>query len=459
MPTTMNLIGQISLAAPSATMSFSSIPGTYTDLVVVLSQRNDNSGSTAQNTRLNMSINGVGTNRSWLRLGTFSGTSVYSDSGTDEIAAMSPGAQVTASTFSNTEIYFPNYAGSTSKSFFTSDVTENNSATNNSITLIAGLWSSTAAITELTFSPGSGNFAANSTAYLYGITRLGAAVGASVQATGGDEIVSGGYKYHVFKSSGYFNVEEDGTVEALLVAGGGGGGTCGTDQAYGAACGAGAGGVRVMSFNIAKGPTLVIVGAGGTRGPAIFEDGRPGNDSWVGQYSSATGGGFGGTGYSPGGDGGSGGAYLRTDIPTGRGIAGQGFDGGLSGVGYAGSGGGGAGQIGQPAPSSFTAGNGGNGTNSFAAAWLTPTSTGISGYIGGGGGGGASPYYGTPVRATGGLGGGGAGCMGGSSATVAENGVANTGGGGGGGGATANVVTTRFGGNGGSGLVIIRYPI
>ena len=172
MATTCKMIAKVEVGSGgAANIDFTNIPGTWSDLLVILSQRNDNSGGTAQNVRLNMNINGVGTNRSWRRLGVFSGTTVYSDSGTDQIAAMSPGAQVTASTFSNTEIYFPNYAGSTNKSFSTSDVTENNSATNNSITLIAGLWSSTAAITQLTFSPGLGNFAQSSSAYLYGITR------------------------------------------------------------------------------------------------------------------------------------------------------------------------------------------------------------------------------------------------------------------------------------------------
>lgn len=172
MATTCKLIAKVEVGSGgAANINFTNIPGTYTDLLVVLSQRNDNSGGSAQNIRLNMNINGASTNRSWRRLESYSGSVVGSDSGTDNLAGMSPGALVTSSTFSNSEIYIPNYAGSTNKSFSVTSVVENNSATNNSIQLLAALWSSTAAITQLTFSPGSGNFVQSSSAYLYGITK------------------------------------------------------------------------------------------------------------------------------------------------------------------------------------------------------------------------------------------------------------------------------------------------
>jgi hypothetical protein len=89
-------------------------------------------------------------------------------------------------------------------------------------------------------------------------------------------------------------------------------------------------------------------------------------------------------------------------------------------------------------------GRGGNGVLSSI--------TGNSIYRAGGGGGGFG--NGATVVALGGLGGGGQG-----STSITSNGFSaqnNTGGGGGGGGANAN---THIGGNGGSGIVIIRYPI
>jgi hypothetical protein len=75
---------------------------------------------------------------------------------------------MTASSFSSGEIYIPNYAGSTNKSYSIDSVTEQN-ATGALAELIAGLWSQTAAITQITLS--SSNFQQYSTAYLYGVSN------------------------------------------------------------------------------------------------------------------------------------------------------------------------------------------------------------------------------------------------------------------------------------------------
>jgi hypothetical protein len=66
------------------------------------------------------------------------------------------------------EIYFPNYASATNKSFSIDSVTENNATLANQF-LTAGLWSNTAAITSITLLAASGNLAYYSTASLYGI--------------------------------------------------------------------------------------------------------------------------------------------------------------------------------------------------------------------------------------------------------------------------------------------------
>jgi hypothetical protein len=77
----------------------------------------------------------------------------------------------TASTFSNAELYIPNYAGSNNKSSSVDGVSENN-ATASNMALTANLWSDTAAITSIKLTPaGGGNFVQYSTAYLYGISN------------------------------------------------------------------------------------------------------------------------------------------------------------------------------------------------------------------------------------------------------------------------------------------------
>lgn len=258
-------------------------------------------------------------------------------------------------------------------------------------------------------------------------------------ASGGTITGIPGYKVHTFTESGIFEVECALTeVEVLVVAGGGGGGR-GWEGG-----GGGAGGVLYnASYFVNTGQQIqVTVGAGGTGGldPTNATNGQ---NSVFGSFV-AIGGGAGGSLYGgPGSSGGSGGGAAWNMSP-GSGTSGQGFPGGTSTAGqYIGAGGGGgAGGPGQnlTGPSSGAAGGIG----------LLSSITGIPTYFGGGGGGSAYQSYNPP----GGLGGGGNGSYEAPSASVPTNGQPNTGGGGG-----ASRVISIAGGNGGSGIVIVRYPV
>jgi hypothetical protein len=79
------------------------------------------------------------------------------------------GSTSTSSTFSNVEIYIPNYTGNTNKVASASCVVEGNLATTYPITINATLLSNTAAITSLTLSCNAGDFASGSRFDLYGI--------------------------------------------------------------------------------------------------------------------------------------------------------------------------------------------------------------------------------------------------------------------------------------------------
>jgi hypothetical protein len=151
-------------AGTSATIEFTSIPSTYTDLVLKLSGRTSESYNYASYT---INLNGSATG--------FTGKDVYGI-GTNPGSANRTvtyynlnGAPSTANTFSNIEMYFPNYAGSTNKSFSMDAVSEENGSLNNA-SLIAGLWSNTAAINRITLT-GTNNFVQYSTASLYGIKK------------------------------------------------------------------------------------------------------------------------------------------------------------------------------------------------------------------------------------------------------------------------------------------------
>jgi hypothetical protein len=152
----------------AATMAFSSIPATYTDLLIMLSLRAENSGSAGYDFYALMSFNGSTTSASFRRLAGYS-TTATSDNGTFGLYAASfLGSTGTASTYGNAQVYIPNYAGSNNKSYSSESAAETNSV-NNYLDMTAGLWSNTAAITSITFTPSAGDFEQYSTATLYGI--------------------------------------------------------------------------------------------------------------------------------------------------------------------------------------------------------------------------------------------------------------------------------------------------
>jgi hypothetical protein len=144
---------------------FSSIPQTYTDLKVLISARAANS---AIANSLYIGFNGGYTGGNSIYLagdGTTPSSSISSNALIGDISANSS----TSNTFGSLEVYIPNYTKSTTKSYSSESVSENN-ATTAFAELWVGYWSGTAAITELRFSA-SANLMQYSTATLYGIKK------------------------------------------------------------------------------------------------------------------------------------------------------------------------------------------------------------------------------------------------------------------------------------------------
>lgn len=151
-------------AGGAASMTFSSIPATYTDLLLVHSTRADQGAQYG----INISFNGSSASFTGKYL---QGNGSAASSGSSaQFIGISPGTGYTANTFGNGYVYIPNYAGSTNKSFSADDVIENN-ATTTYADLAAGLWSNTAAITSISIAAASANFVQYSTASLYGISK------------------------------------------------------------------------------------------------------------------------------------------------------------------------------------------------------------------------------------------------------------------------------------------------
>lgn len=276
---------------------------------------------------------------------------------------------------------------------------------------------------------------------LQGRSRVRRSGGGSIYttATGGTISRSGSYKIHAFNSSTNFVVSQVGTapyntVEYLIVAGGGAGGLGG----------AGAGGLLTATGSAITVQTYsIIVGSGGTG--ALQGEGTSGNSSSFNGITSI-GGGYGGyySGTVNGANGGSGGGAGHATVSTGgTGTVGQGNDGGNNASGtFGGAGGGGASQAGGNSVSG-TGGNGGSGSFSIIGG-------GTGSYYAGGGGGGGGESGGGGDGGIGGIGGGGNGIRQGANG---GNGVVNTGGGGG----ARGYYDNGTGGNGGSGIVIIKY--
>lgn len=304
--------------------------------------------------------------------------------------------------------------------------------------------------------------------------------GAAARGVGGIESVVSGFRTHIFTRSDTFTVVSGPAVVDVLIVGGGGGG--GMDMGGGG----GGGEVYTGTMTLSPGSYSVVVGAGGWGAPGgnQFRADGAGRQPNTHQYNvsatvggnssfngvTAIGGGYGGSSYfqygpnngygSSGASGGGASGY--SDTSTGRqgtGTAGKGFDGGSSIGQYYSGGGGGAGAA------------GGNGSTPHGGQGLPSSILGTL-YYWGAGGGGAS--YSTTPGGNGGLGGGGGGGVGTTTGGIGyRNGTAggggspnsqtntpggdagpNTGSGGGGG---SHYQNGNRGGNGGDGIVVIRY--
>jgi hypothetical protein len=436
-------LDKVTVGTATSTITFTGINQGYTDLVLVYQ------GATAAAANMFVRVgNGsldTGSNYSLTQI-VGSGSSASSSRLTSQAEIkITEGLFVNTNEQCNIIMNFQNYSNTTTNKTLLSRA---NSAAIG-VQAQASLWRSTSAINTISVYA-SQNFNTGTTISLYGIAASG--VSPAAKATGGTIYSDDLYYYHVFGSTGTFTPLSSLTADVLTVAGGGGG----------SRGGGGAGGVAYYASQslTATGYTCTVGGGGAgstdSEGSNAAKGTSGGNSSFTG-LTAAVGGGGAGADYSTvnnGLNGGSGGGsgYGRPSSDTrATGTAGQGSSGGLalsdSTTYTSGGGGGGAGaQGGDVNSTSKTGGIGGVGITTYSS-WGTATGIGenVSGtyYLAGGGGGGGNTYAG----GAGGYGGGAAGKNTGSS----NNGLANTGGGGGG---NADGVTC---GQGGSGVVIIRY--
>jgi hypothetical protein len=171
MPQTYEPIATTTLGSAAATIDFTSIPSTYTDLRLVFVgystftslntgairlRFNADTGANYSDTYLYANGTSLSSSRET------SATSIYAGQIPDNVAGTSIVGIMTADVFS--------YAGSTNKTVLTTSSSElNTNNTLGTLTRTVGLWRNTAAITSITMVAGDPNFNIGTTATLYGI--------------------------------------------------------------------------------------------------------------------------------------------------------------------------------------------------------------------------------------------------------------------------------------------------
>lgn len=167
MANTYSLLSTVRLSGGAASsISFTSIPQGYTDLVLNMSLRATGTDSTDA-WDMPMSVNGSSTIITASLRGDGSGTNY--NAVTDRLLRQIVPSNWTTGTFSNGQIYFPGYTSSNYKVFDVKTIVEQDAAASAQI-LIAGAIATTSPITSLTFTvTGGSNFAQHSSMSLYGI--------------------------------------------------------------------------------------------------------------------------------------------------------------------------------------------------------------------------------------------------------------------------------------------------
>jgi hypothetical protein len=175
MPNTYSLISANTLTTTAASITFSAIPATFTDLVIRASARTNRA---ATQDIWKIVINGdtaANYSRTALRgLGSGNSGTPVSDNQTSASNLYFGGldaANNTANTFGSTELYIPNYASTIVKQFSAHTVYEENNSYAE-MEKVALRYGGTSAITSIVLSSFySASFIANSSFFLYGISK------------------------------------------------------------------------------------------------------------------------------------------------------------------------------------------------------------------------------------------------------------------------------------------------
>lgn len=156
MPQTYTPIASTTVGTATNSVTFSSIPSTYTDLILVVNGVLTGSGGGR------FRVNGdTGTNYSYTRV-YGNGSAAASDRNSNQDFAY--GSNLTT-VVSNGIYHFMNYSNTTTNK----TIISRNSASDAMVNAVANLWRSTAAINSITFDTGGYNMTTGFALALYGI--------------------------------------------------------------------------------------------------------------------------------------------------------------------------------------------------------------------------------------------------------------------------------------------------
>lgn len=154
------------LTTTAANVTISSIPQTFTDLVLRISARSDSASVAFTGSIYTNSASGV---NSYTYVNATS-TPASARASNQNIPYWVTGSTAVANNFSTSEVYLPNYTSTAIKQMSIHGTVSDNAGSGGDQAMIAGRANDTAAVTSITIDV-SGNFVAGSQFHLYGIKK------------------------------------------------------------------------------------------------------------------------------------------------------------------------------------------------------------------------------------------------------------------------------------------------
>ena len=166
---TYTQIASTTLGAQAATVVFSSIPATYTDLILVMQP-----SANIDDENIGLRFNGdTGANYSYTRLGANNSAGSYSSNRVTSFTRINTTEATGTSTSLGKLLIVANIMNYANSTTYKNAIARSNQqgGTYNGVELFSGLWRNTAAITSVTVMQGSSRvFQPGSTFNLYGVT-------------------------------------------------------------------------------------------------------------------------------------------------------------------------------------------------------------------------------------------------------------------------------------------------